>query len=60
MYHFKPLLCDTRLTRITNIALFSKYNAPGISEVKRSKFHNSTSGIILKNGNEQMGVQRCK
>ena len=37
MYHFELLLRDSRLTRRT-IALFSKYNAPGISEIKRSMF----------------------
>ena len=33
-YHFKPLLCDTELTRLTYLALFFKYNAPGISATK--------------------------
>ena len=29
-HHFKPLLCDTRLTWLAYLALFSRYNAPGI------------------------------
>ena len=58
-YHFKPLLCDTRLTRLAYLALFSRYNTPGISEMKRPMFHHSTrtSGIIFKNGVKQKRIQ---
>ena len=54
-YHFKPLMRDTRLTRLIS------FNAPGISEMKRSTFHCSTSCIFFgKNGEKQKQVQRCK
>ena len=53
-YHFKPLLHDTRLTRLTS------FNAPGISEMKRSTFHCSTSCIFFKNGDKPKQIQRCK
>ena len=43
-YHFKPLLRDARLTRLTS------FNAPGISEMKRSTFHCSTSCKFFKKG----------
>ena len=43
-YHFNPLLRDTRLTRLTS------FNAPRISEMKRSTFHCSTSCIFFKKG----------
>ena len=56
-YHFKPLLCDTRLTRLSYLALFSRYNAPAISEMKRPMFHHATSGIIFKNGDKQKRIQ---
>ena len=59
-HHFKPFLRDTRLTRLTYLALFSKYNAPGISEMKRSTFHCSTSCIFLKNGDKQKQIQRSR
>ena len=59
-YHFKPLLRDIRLTRLTYLAPFSKYNAPGISEIKRSKFHCSTSCIFFKDGDKQKQIQCCK
>ena len=53
-YHFKPLMRDTRLTRLIS------FNAPGISEMKRSTFHCSTSCIFFKNGDKQKQIQRCK
>ena len=56
-YHFKLLLCDTRLTRLAHSALFSTYSAPGISEMKRPMFHHSTSGIIFKMGDKQKRIQ---
>ena len=59
-FHFKPLLCVTRLTQLTYSALFSNYNAPGISEIKRSTFHCSTSCIFFKNGDKQKHIKRCK
>ena len=61
VYHFKPLFSDTKLTLLvtlgTTLALFSKYNAPGISEMKRSSFHHSTS---FQNGDKQKTIQRRK
>ena len=64
VYHFKPLFSDTKLTLLvtlgTTLALFSKYNAPGISEMKRSSFHHSTSCIFFQNGDKQKTIQRRK
>ena len=53
-YHFKPLLRDTRLIRLTS------FNAPEISEMKRSTFHFSTFCTFFKNGDKQKQIQRCK
>ena len=50
------MLRDTGLTN----NCFPEYNAPGISEMKRSTFHRSTSGIFFKNADKQKRVQRCK
>ena len=35
---FKPLLHDTRLARLTYLALLSKYNIPGIGEIDGQRF----------------------
>ena len=62
-YLFQPLLCDTRLTRLTLIyfiALFSKNNTPRISEMNMPTFHSSTSCIIFKNCDKQKQIQCCK
>ena len=53
-YRFKPLLRDTRLIRLTS------FNAPEISEMKRSTFHFSTFCTFFKNGDKQKQIQRCK
>ena len=60
VYHFKPLLRETKLTLLTTLVLFSKYNAPGISEMRRSTFHRSTSCIFFQNGDKQKSIQRCE
>ena len=53
-YHFKPLLRNTRLTRLTS------FNVPGNSEMNRSTFHRSTSCIFFKSGDKRKQIQHCK
>lgn len=48
--HFQTECCTA--TNTTHI--------PGISEMKRSTFHCSTSCVFFKNGEKQEQIQRCK